>query len=114
LTRRITASELERAWAKGKHVQPETLILRQVSDYLRAAGYYVVRIQQGLGAHKGIADLVVMRGGRTIWVEIKTPRGRLSEWQERFAQAVADAGCEYVVVRSLEDAIRLGERAGAA
>ena len=87
--------------------QPETAILRAVAGYLRVRGYFVVRIQQGLGCHKGIADLVVMKDGRTIWVEVKTPKGRLSAWQDGFRQAVVNSGCEYIVARSLDDVLDL-------
>lgn len=103
MTEHRTPEEVFRALAHGKHQQPETLILRQVSDYLRAAGWYVIRMQQGLGAHKGLSDLVAMKDGRTIWIEVKTPRGRLSDWQEAFGLNVQRAGGEYVVARGLDD-----------
>lgn len=81
----------------------ESDILRTVRDFLRWHGWFVVRLQQGLGCHRGLADLVAMRGGRTIWVEVKTPAGRLSEDQEKFWASVQMAGGEYRVVRSLDD-----------
>lgn len=103
----LPPAEVARLVAHGKHQQPETAILRVVAGYLRATGWFVVRMQQGLGCHKGVADLVAMKGGRTIWVEIKTPKGRLSDWQDGFRQAVANSGCEYIVARCMEDVVDL-------
>lgn len=109
----LTPAEAARAVAHGKHQQPETLILRQCSDYLRAAGWYVMRIQQGLGAHKGVSDLICIRKGRVVFAEVKTKTGRLSDWQQAFAQVIATEGGEYHVLRSLEDAIAMsGETLG--
>ena len=99
----MTASQFGRAVAKGRGVQPETLILRSVKQMLEAHGWWVVRIQQGLGAHKGIADLVAMKRGRTVWVEVKTASGKLSSHQDRFCESVLHAGGEYVVARCVGD-----------
>ena len=87
--------------------QPESLILRQVRDYLRLCGWLVIRIQQGIGCHKGISDLVLIREGRTVWAEVKTERGHLSAFQEAFSKEVEAHGGEYVVIRSLKDAIAM-------
>jgi len=91
--------------------QPETAILRAVCGYLRVTGWYVIRIQQGIGCHKGMSDLVCVRRGRVVFAEVKTATGRLSDWQQGFRQAIADTGGEYVVLRSLDDAIAMsGEK----
>ena len=93
------------AYAHGKHTQPESLILRQCSDYLRAAGWYVIRQQQGPLSHKGMSDLICIRAGRVVFAEVKTATGRLSDWQDAFRQVITTEGGEYVVLRCLEDAI---------
>jgi hypothetical protein len=69
--------------------------------------WFVVPIMQGPLSHKGIADLVIVKSGRVVWIEVKTKTGRLSPWQEAFRQAIANAGGEYVVARSVEDVIGL-------
>ena len=67
----------------------------------------MIRIQQGMGAHKGLSDLIAVKGGRVVFAEIKTPRGRLSEYQREFERELAAHGGEYAVLRSVEDAMRL-------
>ena len=83
--------------------QPETVILRAVRRHLEIDGWYVVRIQQGLGCVKGIADLVAMKFGRTVWIEVKTATGRQSDYQVDFERAVVAHGCEYLLARSSAD-----------
>jgi len=53
---------------------------------------------------KGIPDLLVMRDGRVWFVELKTPRGKLSPHQERFKMFCENFGVPYIVIRSLEEA----------
>ena len=81
----------------------ESDIQATIRDYLRLTGWFVVRHQQGLGSHKGLSDLQAVKGGRVLWIEVKTPRGRLSQHQKRFREEILAAGGEYVVARSLED-----------
>lgn len=86
-----------------KKKNPESLIQSQVRDALRMDGWYVIRHQQGLGAHLGLSDLTAIKEGKTIYVEIKTPTGRLSEYQEQFKHDIELHGGTYVVCRCLED-----------
>lgn len=53
----------------------ETDIQRQVKEYLQWNGWFVFKNHQSLGSYKGIADLYALKGGRGVWVEIKTPTG---------------------------------------
>jgi len=104
VTERLTPQQAGRALAHGAGKQPESLVLKSVRAYLRQFGWYVVRIQQGMGCHKGVADLVATREGRTVWVEVKTPTGRQSDAQREFEREIKAHGGEYVVVRCVEDA----------
>lgn len=90
---------------RGEPTEKE--IQNEIRRYLQIRGWYVIRIQQGMGAHKGLSDLIAVKSGRVVFAEIKTPRGRLSEYQERFREEIAAHGGEYAVLRSVEDAMRL-------
>ena len=58
----------------------------------------------------GMADLTLFaEGGKTIFVEVKTPTGKLSDQQKRFKKAVERLGFEYIVMRSKEEATALCE-----
>lgn len=85
-------------------------ILRQIRDFLRLNGWMVVRIHQSLGSERGIPDLIAIRGGRVCWIEVKTAKGKLSKYQERFLQNLEDHGGWWIVARSVEDVEHLGPR----
>lgn len=110
----ITAEEFRKmgqAPAPRRRKQtPEGAVLRQVRDFLRLHGWKVVRIHQSLGSEKGIPDLVAIREGRHVWVEIKAPKGRVSEAQAGWLQDLEDHGGSYIVARSVEDVEHLGRR----
>ena len=83
--------------------QPESAILRAVRQHLRSQGWYTIRHQAGLGSHPGLSDLSAVREGVTIYVEVKTAAGRLSEAQESFSRDVQAHGATYLLVRSVDD-----------
>jgi hypothetical protein len=56
-----------------------------------------------LGSHKGLPDLTAIRGGQVWWIEVKTPRGHLSEDQDTFRRDVQDHGGNWLLARSIED-----------
>jgi len=58
------------------------------------------------GLRAGIADLCIMLpGGRTCWLELKTLKGVQSDAQRGFAMICQTLGHDYAVVRTLGDAI---------
>lgn len=90
---------------QGKLTENE--IQAQIKQILQMHGFFVIRIQQGLGCHKGISDLIACKDGKVYFLEVKTPRGRLSEYQERFRDDLHRQGCNYYVLRSIDDAMNL-------
>ncbi len=60
-------------------------------------------IKYGLGV--GSADLVGVLGGRFVGLEVKTPSGRLTPEQERWADMIRSKGGFVATVRSEAEAI---------
>lgn len=68
---------------------------------------------KGDGAQAGFPDLIVIApGGKTLFLEVKTKSGKLSEAQKDFANDLQMMGHNYAVVRSIEDARAAFDRAG--
>ena len=86
----------------------ESEIQAQVKQYLQYRRWLVIRMQQNIGSHKGLADLYCLKDGRGVWVEVKTAKGRLSEHQEKFRHDIEVNGGEYVVARDVADVEHLG------
>ena len=85
----------------------ETAVRRQIQDYLRWTGWFVYYNLAGLGSYPGLSDLVAVRGGRVVHIEVKTPKGVQSEKQKRFQRKLEAAGGTYLVARGVGDAERL-------
>lgn len=82
----------------------EQQIQADVKAYLEYKGYFVFKVhQQGKYCYKGISDLIAIKDGITIFVEVKTDKGKLRPEQMAFMDSIADKGGKYYVVRSLED-----------
>ena len=59
----------------------------------------------GMGVHSGFADLIVISGGRVLFLEVKSPTGRLRKSQEVFRDTVCAQGFGWALVRSVDDAL---------
>ena len=72
------------------------------------AGTHAARKRQailsGMGVYPGFADLIVLAGGQVLFLEVKTPTGRLSPAQAAFRDAVLEQGFGWALVRSIDDA----------
>jgi len=89
-------------------LQPkEKDIQRQIKDFLTYSGWFVVKIHQSLGSHRGIADLYALKNGRHAWIEVKTLKGKQSADQVKFQQMVEGNGGTYIVARSVEDVMNI-------
>ena len=59
----------------------------------------------GMGVHAGFADLIVISGGRVMFLEVKSPSGRLRKSQEVFRNTVCAQSFGWALVRSVDDAL---------
>ncbi len=59
----------------------------------------------GMGVHAGFADLIVICGGRVLFLEVKSQTGRLRQSQEVFRDIVCAQGFGWALVRSVDDAL---------
>ena len=64
------------------------------------------RIQVAEGTLHGVSDLILLLpNSRTVFVEMKTDKGKQSEYQKQFEDSVTNLGFEYVIWRSIDDSI---------
>ena len=59
----------------------------------------------GMGVHAGFADLILISGGRVLFLELKSQTGRLRKSQEVFRDTVCAQGFGWALVRSVDDAL---------
>ena len=81
----------------------ESDIRKQIRDYLRLKGWYVMYFLAGLGAFPGLSDMAVIKEGRVLWVEIKKSGGKQSEKQIEFQRQIEAHGGTYIIATSIDD-----------
>ena len=94
-----------------------------ICQAITAQGHYVVKLKDQAQAIngvyrkgssfqvRGISDLVVyLPNGIALWMEIKTEKGKQSEYQIAFQRKIESLGHKYVLVRSVNEATQcIGE-----
>lgn len=104
----------------------ENDIQRQIVDWIRAVAPSVTAVAVPNGARRtaggraanavpgltpGVPDLVVIRPkGEVLWIEVKSPIGKVSDAQFAFHSKLLGLGHTCAVVRSIED-VRLAFQA---
>lgn len=103
----------------------ESALQMQIAQVLRMQGYIFFSVPnealgkinhrgdknrmmrlKAMGLRSGVSDLVVVLKDRVIFMEVKTERGKQSESQFAFEKEVAALGHQYVVVKSVEEALK--------
>jgi hypothetical protein len=94
---------------------PEESLHTAVKDYLNAAlggnawwstfpsGGGGRSWQRLLGLKLGVPDILIIDGGRAVWLELKAGKGKVKPHQEACHDALRLARSDVAVVRSLED-----------
>jgi VRR-NUC domain len=114
-----------------KQVKPEAALQKLILDWLSANRIWFERRNTGamVSSYKGknrltrfsqpgTADIMVLADTndrdcefpfshkRVVWIEVKAPKGRQSDSQKEFQQAVEYEGHKYILAYSLEDVIK--------
>ena len=110
MTRRHTPeADLQRAVVQALRVAlPRTAIIHHCANEVTepgSRGQIRQSILVGRGVHTGFADLIVISGGRVLFLEVKSQTGRLRKSQEVFRDTVCAQGFGWALVRSLDDAL---------
>lgn len=58
------------------------------------------------GTTAGVADLIFLFNGKTIFIEVKTTKGVLSDSQKEFKKIVENKGHKYWVIKSAHEMLQ--------
>ena len=83
----------------------ETQIKLQIKDYLAFKGIYNFPLVQGMGSHRGSPDRIMHYQGKAHYLEIKTPAGKMSDYQLAFQEQCKEDGIPYLIIRTIEELI---------
>ena len=51
----------------------------------------------------GIADILILKNGKYVWIEFKRPGNKQQENQIEFQNAIKNRGGIYIIIRSLDE-----------
>jgi hypothetical protein len=99
----VTESQLQDAIRLELGGRPDLVVVwrNNVGSAVMTGGF---RVAFGVGGPGGADLLGIDHRGRFVAIEIKTPIGRLSQEQKRFADLVVRMGGTHLVMRSVDDA----------
>lgn len=85
----------------------ESVLQQKIMKAAKARGILAVKVE-AVG-RRGLPDLLLIHNGRTVHVEVKSPKGtgRLSVLQERMIATLRAHGAEIFVVDSLKKALAM-------
>lgn len=79
----------------------ESQLQTQIKERLTKHGWFVVKLMTT--SVNGMPDLMAIRKGRVIFLEVKTQEGVFSKLQEYYIDKLNELGVFARVVRSVED-----------
>jgi Holliday junction resolvase len=81
---------------------PEARLRKRIADALKARGWRVLKWYSSPYSEAGIPDLLAMKQGHALWVEVKTPGKQPTALQAAKLAELRSAGCTAFVADSLE------------
>ncbi len=88
--------------------EPESTLQRMIETWCEEHGYPYFHDRSRGANRSGFPDLVIaLPAGRTLWVELKSSRGRMSAAQNRWRMMLLHLGHEHHVIRSYREFLRV-------
>ena len=119
--RRVTFNGIRTFENKMKKIL-EKDIQKSILDYLRMNGFMAWKsVSTGIAGggkdktrfysmgQKGLSDIIALKDGATIFIEVKTDKGVLTDNQKKFLEDVRRKGAIGIVARSIDDVAKVLE-----
>ena len=82
----------------------ERVIVKKVMDIAKSLGWWAMKNHGSAYSLVGLPDVLVIKGGRAAWMEVKRPDEHPTKVQVHRMGELAAAGCQCAVVRSATEA----------
>ncbi len=97
---------MRRTFTLKEFKRSEKDITHEIRSYLKIRGIFHWKQFQGLGAVRGIPDIIGIWKGRMLCIEVKTETGKIRPEQQAFIDRInADKGLAFIA-RSVEDVMK--------
>jgi Holliday junction resolvase - archaeal type len=88
----------------------ESQLVRWTTDLLQKNHWWVYKIHGNQWSRNGIPDLVVIKGGVHVWIELKMPGNKPTKIQEYEMSQMREHGAKVIVAYSAMEALEGAER----
>ena len=85
----------------------EALIQSQIIKHYKSEGWIVINIPGNIYANRGFPDLMLLKDGQAMFIEVKRPGGRVAPLQWEWIRRLRKAGFKAGVALSLQDALNI-------
>lgn len=79
----------------------ESALVKRLKDELKSMGYWVIKLHGSNFQQAGLPDLLALKGGRAVWIEVKCPGEQPTKLQDhtlgRLNSMNFTAGCVHSV-----------------
>lgn len=90
----------------------EKTIVAKIKSVAEGLGWWVTKMHGNAFMAKGLPDLLLIKGGRAAWIEVKRPGNDPTKIQLHRMRELATAGCPVAVACSAADARHFLENIG--
>ena len=81
----------------------ESDLKKAIKDYLDLSGIFSFPIVQSIGSYRGAPDRIIHLNGKAVYLELKLPKGKMSDHQLVFQEQCKADGISYWVIKSVEE-----------
>lgn len=92
---------------------PESAIQSHIMQYMTMKNWFVMRLNSGMVENKyggrirlapaGTPDLLCIKDGKCLFIEVKSEKGKITPLQEEFGDKLRSYGAEVIVSRGIDD-----------
>ncbi len=87
--------------------------MAEIVAALRGLGWLVIDTSAvGPNGTPGFPDILCVRAGRVVFAEVKSGKGDLTWDEATFSLGLICSGADYVVLRTVDDVVRMTEGEG--
>lgn len=96
----------------GDYTMKEKTIERQIRNYLDKIGAWHIKTHGNMFSRAGTPDIVACLNGRFVAIEVKRPKGVISELQKANIELIKRAGGVAFIAYSVEEVKRVLQNEG--
>lgn len=93
-------SDLQKYFVKLLYMVPN-IFFHSIPNESKRSFYYGSHLKK-MGLRSGVPDLLIIKNGRPIYIELKSKKGKLTKNQENIRDEIIKNGADYYVINCID------------